>query len=83
MGYGTSWVSNYQLFGFGTTDITAIIAQNLTGSNRSLRFVVTYCDGKQQKFLLTQGASPTGNIINVVIHNPPPIKPTPININKL
>jgi hypothetical protein len=83
LGYGTSWVSNYQLFGFGTTDITAIIAQNLTGLNRSLRFVVTYCDGKQQKFLLTQGASPSGNIINVVIHNPPPIRPTPININKL
>lgn len=83
MGYGTSWVSNYQLFGFGTTDITAIIAQNLTGSNRSLRFVVTYCDGKQQKFLLTQGASPSGNIINVVIHNPP--RPTTgyINVNEL
>ena len=83
LGYGTSWVSNYQLFGFGTTDITAIIAQNLTGSNRSLRFVVTYCDNKQIKFQLTQGASPSGNIINVVIHNPPPIRPTPININKL
>ena len=80
MGYGTSWVSNYQLFGFGTTDITAIIAQNLTGANRSLRFVVTYCDGKQQKFLLTQGASPAGNIINVVIHNPLPVKPILNNI---
>lgn len=83
MGYGTSWVSNYQLFGFGTTDITAIIAQNLTGSNRSLRFVVTYCDNKQIKFQLTQGASPAGNIINVVIHNPP--RPTTgyINVNEL
>lgn len=75
LGSGTNWVSNYQTFGYGTTDINAIIAQNLTGSNRSVKFVITYCGGKTLEFILTQGAGEIGNIINVVIHNP--IKPNP------
>jgi hypothetical protein len=75
MGSGTNWVSNYQTFGFGTTPITGIIAVNNTGSNRSIKFVVTYCGGKTLEFILTQGAGENGSVINIVIHNP--IKPKP------
>jgi hypothetical protein len=80
MGSGTNWVSNYQTFGFGTTPITGIIAVNNTGSNRSIKFVVTYCGGKTLEFILTQGAGGTGSVISVVIHNP--IKPVPGKFNK-
>lgn len=55
MGFGTNWVTNYQTFGFGTQDITAIIATNNTGQVRKIKFVVTYCDGLTQEFILTQG----------------------------
>ena len=75
MGSGTNWVSNYQTFGFGTTPITGIIAVNNTGSNRSIKFVVTYCGNKTLEFILTQGAGESGQVINVVIHNP--IRPKP------
>lgn len=75
MGSGTNWVSNYQTFGFGTTPITGIIAVNNTGSNRSIKFVVTYCGNKTLEFILTQGAGENGSVINIVIHNP--IKPKP------
>ena len=80
MGSGTNWVSNYQTFGFGTTPITGIISVNNTGSNRSIKFVVTYCGGKTLEFILTQGAGGTGSVISVVIHNP--IKPVPGKFNK-
>jgi hypothetical protein len=80
MGSGTNWVSNYQTFGFGTTPITGNISVNNTGSNRSIKFVVTYCGGKTLEFILTQGAGGTGSVISVVIHNP--IKPVPGKFNK-
>lgn len=75
MGSGTNWVTNYQTFGFGTTPITGIIAVNNTGSNRSIKFVVSYCEGKSLEFILTQGAGEQGSVINIVIHNP--IRPKP------
>jgi len=75
LGSGTNWVSNYQTFGFGTTPITSIISVNNTGSNRSVKFVVTYCGGKTLEFILTQGVGKVGNVISVVINNP--IKPVP------
>jgi hypothetical protein len=81
MGSGTNWVSNYQTFGFGTTPITGIIAVNNTGSNRSIKFVVTYCGNKTLEFILTQGAGEHGNVISVVIHNP--IRPVPGKFSKL
>jgi hypothetical protein len=80
MGSGTNWVSNYQTFGFGTTPITGIISVNNTGSNRSIKFVVTYCGGKTLEFILTQGAGENGSVINVVIHNP--IRPIPGKFDK-
>lgn len=75
LGSGTNWVSNYQTFGFGTTPITSIISVNNTGSNRSVKFVVTYCGAKTLEFILTQGVGKVGNVISVVINNP--IKPVP------
>lgn len=75
LGSGTNWVSNYQTFGFGTTPVTSIIGVNNTGSNRSVKFVVTYCGGKTLEFILTQGVGKVGNVISVVINNP--IKPVP------
>ena len=75
LGSGTNWVSNYQTFGFGTTPITSIISVNNTGSNRSVKFVVTYCAGKTLEFILTQGVGKVGNVISVVINNP--IRPVP------
>jgi hypothetical protein len=81
LGSGTNWVSNYQTFGFGTTPITGIIAVNNTGSNRSIKFVVTYCGGKTLEFILTQGVGKVGNVISVVINNP--IRPVPGKFSKL
>ena len=80
LGSGTNWVSNYQTFGFGTTPITSIISVNNTGSNRSIKFVVTYCAGKTLEFILTQGVGKVGNVISVVINNP--IRPVPGKFNK-
>lgn len=81
MGFGTNWISNYQTFGFGTTPITGIIAVNNTGSNRSVKFVVTYCGNKTLEFILTQGTGKIGKVITVVTHNP--IRPIPGKFNKL
>lgn len=60
MGYGTNWVTNYQTFGFGTQDITGIIAVNNSGQIRIIKFVVTYCDGLTKDFTLTQGVGQPG-----------------------
>lgn len=66
IGYGTNWASNFQTFGYGNQDITAIISENTTGSNRSIKFIVSYCDGKQKEFILEQGSTEYGGVTIIV-----------------
>jgi len=74
LGSGTNWVSNFPAFGFGTTDVNALVAQNNTGSPRSVKFVITYCGNKTLEFTLTQGLGSIGNITTVVVHEAIPPK---------
>jgi hypothetical protein len=70
LGFGTSWVSNFPTQGYGTQDITAVIAVNTTGNKRSVGFEVTYCFGETKQFVLTQGRDPKGTVIVVVKNKP-------------
>jgi hypothetical protein len=63
-GYGTSWVISSSMSGYGSQNIYANIANNFTGSIRTINFVVTYCTSKTQTFTLTQSV---GNPISVDI----------------
>jgi len=69
-GYGTNWVSNYATSGFGPQNIFINVAQNNTGFNRFVTFVVSYCDGLTQEFLLKQAKGKRGQVVLTVFNNP-------------
>jgi hypothetical protein len=68
-GYGTSWVTDYPTEGTGSQNVTATVAQNLTAANRTVKFVVEYCDGLTAEFILTQARGKKGRIIWYVLSN--------------
>jgi hypothetical protein len=72
-GYGTNWVSNYATAGFGPQEIFINVAQNNTGFNRIVTFVVYYCDGLSQEFLLKQAKGKRGQVVLTVFNNPTPV----------
>jgi hypothetical protein len=72
-GYGTNWVSNYATSGFGPQNIFINVAQNNTGFNRFVTFVVSYCDGLTQEFVLNQAKGKRGQVVLTVFNNPTPI----------
>jgi hypothetical protein len=69
MGFGTSWVSDFATSGTGSYSINANVSQNLLNSNRSVRFVVSFCNGQTQEFILTQAKGRKGKIVTVVLTN--------------
>jgi hypothetical protein len=68
-GYGTGWVTDYPTEGTGSQNVTATVAQNLTAANRTVKFVVEYCDGLTAEFILTQARGKKGRIIWYVLSN--------------
>jgi hypothetical protein len=72
-GYGTNWVSNYATSGFGSQNIFVNVAQNNTGFNRFVTFVVSYCDGLTQEFVLNQAKGKRGQVVLTVFNNPTPV----------
>lgn len=69
MGYGTSWVTDYPTEGTGSQNVTSTVNQNLTAANRTVKFVVEYCDGLTAEFILTQARGKKGRIIWYVLSN--------------
>jgi hypothetical protein len=69
-GYGTYWVSNYATSGYGPQNVSINVAANNTGFNRFVTFVVTYCDGLTQEFVLTQAKGNRGEVVLTVFNNP-------------
>lgn len=69
MGYGTSWVTDYATEGSGSKDISATVAANNTAANRTVKFVVTYCDGLTAEFVLTQARGSKGKVIWMALSN--------------
>lgn len=72
-GYGTSWVSDYATSGYGPQNIFINVAQNNLGINRIVTFVVSYCDGLTQEFLLKQAKGKRGEVVLAVFNNPTPV----------
>jgi hypothetical protein len=68
-GYGTGWVTDYPTEGTGSQNVSATVAQNLTAANRTVKFVVEYCDGLTAEFILTQARGKKGRIIWYVLSN--------------
>lgn len=62
-GDGTGWVAGFPGSGTGGQLIEGELSENLTGSNRSVTFVVTYCSGKTQEFILTQAKGISGGVV--------------------
>jgi hypothetical protein len=46
---------------------------NNTGFNRIVTFVVYYCDGLSQEFLLKQAKGKRGQVVLTVFNNPTPV----------
>ena len=70
IGYGKSWVTDYPTEGTGSQNISATVAQNNTAANRSVKFVVKYCDGSlTAEFILTQARGKVGKFTWIVLSN--------------
>ena len=69
-GFGTDWVSPVTTSGIGAANIYANVANNTTGSTRTINFVVTYCTSVTQIFTLTQAASKPVIVRPIVINKP-------------
>jgi hypothetical protein len=69
-GFGTSWLTiESSTSGSGNADVMATFTENSTLVNRSVKIVVTYCDGLKQNFTLTQGRGPKGKVIFIFNNN--------------
>jgi hypothetical protein len=69
-GSGTSWVSLSSTSGYGAQNIYANVANNFSGSTRTVNFVVTYCTSVTQTFTLTQAKGGKGTVRPIVINKP-------------
>ncbi len=69
-GFGTSWVSPSATTGYGAQNIYANVANNFTGSTRTINFVVTYCTSQTQIFTLTQSVGKPISVDVVVVNKP-------------
>ncbi len=65
-GDGTAWVSDFATSGSGSQTIFAQVAANMTGSNREVDLVVTYCDGLTETFTITQARGKKGKLVTLV-----------------
>jgi hypothetical protein len=69
-GDGTNWVDDFSESGSGSQNIYGEVSANLSASNRSVNFVVTYCDGLTETFTLTQAKGRKGKLITLVYSSP-------------
>ena len=69
-GFGTSWVSPSTTTGYGAQNIYANVANNFTGSTRTINFVVTYCTSQTKIFTLTQSVGKPISVDVVVVNKP-------------
>jgi hypothetical protein len=71
IGFGTNWVDvpPYCLSGTNSQDVNANVQNNFTGSPRSVRFVVSYCD-ETLEFILTQGIGRKTDIGLIAFNKP-------------
>lgn len=71
IGFGTNWVDvpPYCLSGTNSQDIYANVQNNFTGSPRSVRFVLRYCDNVLE-FTLTQGVGRKTDIGLIAFNKP-------------
>jgi hypothetical protein len=68
-GDGTNWVADSGQSGVGPQNIYTTVTQNNGTTTRSVSFVVTYCDGLTEEFVLTQARGKKGRVIVGVIKN--------------
>jgi hypothetical protein len=66
-GDGTNWVADFPTFGTGSATVNGSVAQNLTSSNRSVTFTISYCNGQTETFVLTQARGRKGKLWTVVL----------------
>jgi hypothetical protein len=69
-GDGTDWVGPVTTSGNGAANIYANVANNTTGSTRSVNFVVTYCTSITQIFTLTQSVGKPIVVRPIIINKP-------------
>ena len=67
--YSAAWLTNVTLSGSGNQDIYGTLAQNTSGSVRSVVVSVTGCSGTES-FTLEQGPSTKKKRVVVVVNNP-------------
>jgi hypothetical protein len=68
-GSGTNWVADYPTEGNGSQNVGVTVSANLTASNRSVNFVVTYCDGLTETFTLTQARGKKRTLVPIVFNS--------------
>ncbi len=68
-GDGTNWVADYPTEGNGSQNVGVTVSANLTASNRSVNFVVTYCDGLTETFTLTQARGKKRTLVPIVFNS--------------
>ena len=69
-GFGTSWVNPSTTTGYGAQNIYSNVANNFTGSTRTINFVVTYCTSQTQIFTLTQSVGKPISVDLMVVNKP-------------
>ncbi len=67
--YSAAWLTNVTVSGSGNQDIYGTLAENNTGSNRSVVVAITGCSGTES-FTLTQGPSSKKRLVVVVLNDP-------------
>jgi hypothetical protein len=67
-GFGTNWVDDFPSSGFGSQVINGSVSTNTTFSNRRVTFVIAYCDGMTETFILEQSKGRKGKIILAVFN---------------
>jgi hypothetical protein len=67
-GFGTDWVDNFAESGFGSQQINGSVSANLTLVNRTVTFVITYCNGETEIFQLAQARGRKGKVVVAVFN---------------
>lgn len=68
-GDGTNWLSDVHASGVGSQDIYGTVAANLTATNRSMKLIVTYCDGLTDDFTIFQAKGRRGTLVPIVLNS--------------
>lgn len=69
-GFGTSWVTTLSaISGTGNYDFNVKVSNNVSGIVRSVKYRVLFCETEYIDFILTQGTTSGGSVIEIV-YNP-------------